>query len=152
MIFKENRSIRIRVSALIVDNGKILLIAHKKGNKVYWLTPGGGVDYGEILPTALKRELAEELGVSIEVGDIAFICDTIEPSHKRHILNVFFHCRVNSGDYSIGAEKRLYTYNFFSPDELNDIIIFPSVTDEIREYIKSGSIGKNYFQKQWMPL
>lgn len=152
MIFKENRSIRIRVSALIVENGEILLIAHKKGNKVYWLTPGGGVDYGETLPAALQRELKEELGVEIEVGDIAFICDTIEPSHKRHILHVFFHCSTCSRDYSIGAEKRLFSYNFFSASGLSDIILFPSVTDEIREYLEAGSIRENYFQKKWMPL
>jgi len=152
LIFKENRSIRIRVSALIVENRKILLIAHKKGNKVYWLTPGGGVDYGETLPAALQRELKEELDVSIEVGDVAFICDTIEPSHKRHILHVFFHCSTVSGDYSIGTDKRLFSFNFFSSNELNDIIIFPSVTEDIREYLESGSVKNNYFQKKWMPL
>ena len=59
------KSLRIRVSAILIKDGKILLIAHKKNNDVYWLLPGGGVNFGESLKHALKREIKEELGVSI---------------------------------------------------------------------------------------
>ena len=54
---------RIRVSAILRWNGRILLARHEKPGKEYWLLPGGGVKAGESLLEALVRELREETGV-----------------------------------------------------------------------------------------
>ena len=54
---------RIRVSAVLRREGRILLIRQEKPGKEYWMLPGGGVDAGETLLQALKRELAEECGI-----------------------------------------------------------------------------------------
>ena len=55
---------RIRVSALLRWEGRILLCRHEKaGRGEYWLLPGGGVNGGESLVEALRRELSEEVGV-----------------------------------------------------------------------------------------
>ncbi len=43
----------------------ILLIHRKKGSKEYWVVPGGGLDINESYEEAAKRELLEELGLSI---------------------------------------------------------------------------------------
>ena len=51
---------RIRVSAVLRREGRTLLIRQEKPGKEYWMLPGGGVDAGETLLQALKRELAEE--------------------------------------------------------------------------------------------
>ena len=53
---------RIRVSAILRWHGSILLCRHEKPGKEYWLLPGGGVNSGESLADALRRELAEEIG------------------------------------------------------------------------------------------
>jgi 8-oxo-dGTP pyrophosphatase MutT (NUDIX family) len=55
---------RVAVKAVIVQNGKILLVRDEPGDK--WGFPGGGVDYGESIESALKRELTEELGIHDE--------------------------------------------------------------------------------------
>ena len=52
MIPHEEKNIRVRVAGIIVEDARVLLIAHKKNDKVYWLLPGGGVDFGESLPDA----------------------------------------------------------------------------------------------------
>ena len=72
---------RIRVSALLRWEGRILLCRHEKPGKEYWLLPGGGVDAGESLADALHRELLEEVGIDDELpleGPIA-IADSISP-------------------------------------------------------------------------
>ena len=58
---------RIRVSAVLRWRGAILLCRHEKPGKEYWLLPGGGVDSGESLVDALRRELAEEIGIDEDV-------------------------------------------------------------------------------------
>ncbi|MFA6239725.1 MAG: NUDIX domain-containing protein, partial [Candidatus Hydrogenedentales bacterium] len=58
---------RVRVAAIIVEDGKLLMVRHVKGQESYWLLPGGGVDYGESLVEALERELVEEASVGIRV-------------------------------------------------------------------------------------
>lgn len=61
-----------RVRAIIVQNSKILLIKRVKPEIVYWVIPGGGVEEGETIESALQRECLEELGVEVAVGEPIF--------------------------------------------------------------------------------
>ena len=72
---------RIRVAALLGWQDRVLLCRQEKPGKEYWLLPGGGVDGGETLIEALRRELREELGIESDVqfeGPIAIV-DSIAP-------------------------------------------------------------------------
>ena len=72
---------RIRVSAILRWQGRVLLCRQEKPGKEYWLLPGGGVDGGESLIEALRRELREELGIEADVqfeGPVAIV-DSIAP-------------------------------------------------------------------------
>ena len=52
---------RLSVKALIVDEQDRFLVAKEPDGK--WDLPGGGLEYGEDLKTALEREIKEELGL-----------------------------------------------------------------------------------------
>jgi 8-oxo-dGTP pyrophosphatase MutT (NUDIX family) len=56
---------RPSVYAIIEHDGKLLVIRSRHGGKLY--LPGGGIELGERIETALKRELREETGLEIEV-------------------------------------------------------------------------------------
>ncbi len=58
------------VAAFIREKGRILLARRREGDEQggFWEFPGGGVEAGETLEEALKRELREELGVNVAVG------------------------------------------------------------------------------------
>lgn len=58
-------NLRNRVSAIIVKNGKLLLIRRVKLGEEYYIFPGGGVDEGETLEKALIREVKEELTLDV---------------------------------------------------------------------------------------
>ncbi len=145
----DNFNIRIRVAALLIEEGKILLIAHKKDNTVYWLLPGGGVNSGESLEEALRRELKEELDIHIKVNDIALICDSIAPDESKHIVNICFFCTHDTGKYLLDNEQRLYDFGFFKADELNDIRILPPIKDELKRTML-GFENKIYHGKKWV--
>lgn len=59
-------------------------------------TAGGGVEQGEDLITAIKRELKEELGVQVDVVcKIGVVSDYYNLIH-RHNINHYFLCQINS--------------------------------------------------------
>ncbi len=148
-VLSENgKNVRVRVAGIIIDDDRLLLISHKKGADVYWLLPGGGVDYGESLEEALVREFKEELNITIDVHSLAFICDSIDPMGERHIINIFFHCSYNRGDYSIGKEERLLGYEFFKRNEIKKITLFPPVNNELMS-IMDGKESEIYIGKMW---
>jgi ADP-ribose pyrophosphatase YjhB (NUDIX family) len=152
LIFRKSRQIRTRVAAVIIRDGRVLLVAHKKNKDIYWLLPGGGVDFGESLEKALQRELREELGITASVGDIALVCDSIDPEQRRHIVNIFFHCTSDDGNYSLGTDGRLHRYCFFSIDEMRDIILFPPIKEELGTMILGGDITRVYLDRKWQDL
>jgi ADP-ribose pyrophosphatase YjhB (NUDIX family) len=61
-----------RVRAVIVQDGKLLMIKRFKDDKTYFVFPGGGVIGSETATVALERECFEELNVSVKVGDLFF--------------------------------------------------------------------------------
>lgn len=62
----------VRVSALMVTDGKIFLAKSPKDE--YYLL-GGAILVNELSEEAIKREVYEEAGVAVEVGDLAFVVE-----------------------------------------------------------------------------
>ena len=66
------------------------------GDATFLETSGGGVEEGEDLPTAISRELQEELGVTVEIlCKLGVVSDYYNLIH-RHNINHYFLCRITS--------------------------------------------------------
>lgn len=88
---KEKFSFRPSVYGVITDNGKVLLVKNRSNGK-FWF-PGGGVEIGEKLEEALKREIKEESNLEIEVKDFLLFKEnlfTISLSTKLIMPSSFF--------------------------------------------------------------
>jgi 8-oxo-dGTP diphosphatase len=123
---------RVRVSALIRWQNRVLLCRQEKPGKEYWLLPGGGVEGGETLDEALRRELGEELGLWEDVmfeGPIA-VAESIAPDWRpgdRHVVHVVF-----GADLSRHTLEDIETHDaavrglrLFSLDELAEVVLHP---------------------------
>ncbi len=140
---------RVRVAGIIIKDGAVLMIAHKKGDARYWLLPGGGVACMETLDEALRREFIEELSIEVEVGDVALIADSIDTETDRHIINICFMCRHLSGEHRLGTEEILDSYGYFKPEDLADMTVYPPINSELKSIVQ-GMMKSIYLGRLWL--
>ena len=88
----------IGVAVIWNDAGQILIDRRKPNGLLggLWEFPGGKVELGETIPACIQREIQEELGIEIEVGDRLIVIDHTY-SHFHVTLNVH-HCKHLSGE------------------------------------------------------
>ena len=86
----ENNRPRVRVAGILIEDDRVLLIEHTKNDRSYWLLPGGGVDWGESIEEAIKREFLEETNLTVEIENFLFISETLAPDNTKHVINLYF--------------------------------------------------------------
>jgi 8-oxo-dGTP diphosphatase len=125
---------RIRVSAILQWRERVLLCRHEKGEKEYWLLPGGGVNSGESLVDALHRELSEEIGIDDELpleGPVAIV-DSIAPVRSfapKHVVHIIF--AGDLGGRSLEAvtsrDAAVRGHRLFAVGDLDGVVVHPPI-------------------------
>ncbi|TCS67653.1 ADP-ribose pyrophosphatase YjhB (NUDIX family) [Primorskyibacter sedentarius] len=88
---------RLALRAVIVEDGRLLMVnAWKDGD--LWCAPGGGAEMHQSLPENLAREVWEECGLKIAVGQTCLLNEYHEEARGFHQVELFFHCRILGGD------------------------------------------------------
>lgn len=112
--------IGVGVGAIIVGEGGKVFLA-KRGPKAQnergqWEFPGGAVEFGETLRDAIKREIYEEYGIAIEVGELLNITDHILPEEKQHWVVPSFICKIIEGVPTIREPEKCAEIGWFEVD------------------------------------
>ena len=125
---------QLAVSAAIFRDGKILLVrrARSPGNGLYSL-PGGRVEFGESLHTALHREVDEETGLKIEILGLAGWREVLPgTTGGGHYVIMSFAARWIGNEPVLNDEHD--DFKWLSPDGLGDL----RVTGGLHEVIQSA--------------
>ncbi|MFT5868320.1 MAG: 8-oxo-dGTP diphosphatase [Paracoccaceae bacterium] len=82
---------------LLIDNKLLLVNAWPGGRGDLWCAPGGGVNRGASLHDNLIREMYEETGLNVSVGDPCLLNEFHDPKGTFHQVDIYFRCTVVSG-------------------------------------------------------
>ena len=117
--------------------GLALLIGGALG---YWALPAGYMDHDELPEEALRREVTEETGLSVQPLGLAGIVALGGWEEKRGILLVY-RAEVMAGEPVSGDDAS--EVRWFSQDEIPwDEIAFPSTTDFLREWLAAAAVAR----------
>lgn len=146
----QREDIRIRVAGVYIENGKILLVQHRKFNQEYYLLPGGGQHTGESALQALVREWKEELSVDIEPGEFLFSGESIPPdiNSRKHVYQMVFSVKEIRGEIKLQPDQTLVGQAWVDIARLPNLVLYPLCMDQILAYI-NGSKQTLYCAYPW---
>ena len=118
----------VAVAGLVKDTrGRVLMIRSPRRD---WEFPGGQVEEGEDLVTALQREVLEETGIGIRVGSLAGVYSNL----KSHIVMFDFLCEPVSGEVRTSPES--LAVEWVERDEVLGRIRRPALRDRMRDMLE----------------
>lgn len=120
------------------DHGEILMVkSHRSG----WVFPGGQVEVGENVIDAVKREIMEETGIDIEVGELFCVSSNtgkypgyngVQEIPTKIMLD--FLCKAKGGIPRASEEN---TESAFIPKEkVLDWITEPAIRERYKAYLE----------------
>lgn len=74
------------------------------------------MEFNETLAAALQRELREEFGVEIAVGELLDVVDHILPDEGQHWVSPTYVCRITAGAPRIREPGKCAAVEWFAPD------------------------------------
>jgi ADP-ribose pyrophosphatase YjhB (NUDIX family) len=147
---------RIRVSAILRWEDRILLCRHEKGGKERWLLPGGGVNSGESLVDALHRELLEEVGIKDELpveGPVAIV-DSIAPQRSfaaKHVVHIIFagDLGYRSLEMVSSQDAAVRGHRLFGVGDLDEVVLHPPIQRFLARWRPGDPVV--YLGPLWIP-
>jgi ADP-ribose pyrophosphatase YjhB (NUDIX family) len=104
---------RVGAVGVVFDpQGRVLLVEHAFRTDFPWGLPGGWVESGEEPSAAVRRELREELGLDVEVGELAecAVVGRIRTSTHPVHLGLAYACELKSGAGTLSIEALGYDW------------------------------------------
>lgn len=80
---------QVGVGVAVVDRGRLLMVKRgREPGKGLWAVPGGKVRRGEPITEAARREVLEETGLNVEIGEVIWVGEHLSENH--HIVLIDF--------------------------------------------------------------
>lgn len=112
--------VRVRACGICWQDDKLLMVNHSGITPTnFWAPPGGGVEFGQSIEEALKKEFLEETGLHVAAGEFLFGCEYIE--QPIHSIELFYSIRETNGKLKTGCDPEIQIIKdvkFLTPAEI----------------------------------
>ncbi|MEZ4637208.1 MAG: alginate lyase family protein [Caldilineaceae bacterium] len=135
---------KLGVNVAIIQDNRILLT--QREDFEVWCLPGGGVEAGESLEEAARREVFEEIGLDVEITRLVGIYSIPEDGVGSGHIAVFAG-RATGGELTLDPNE-VIAADYFSLDTLPDAMLDwhrPRAEDAL------SSVGGSLYRRQTVP-
>jgi len=101
----------LTADGIILKNNKILLVKRiPYPFSGFWSLPGGHVEYGERVETAMKREMKEELGITVKIKKLIGIYSDPKRDPRYHTVTAIYLLEKIKGKIKLDWESSEYRF------------------------------------------
>jgi ADP-ribose pyrophosphatase YjhB (NUDIX family) len=139
-----NPHLRVAVKALVSRSEDDLLLVRRSfsthsANSLKYNPPGGAVEPGESLTTALKRKVSEETRLDISIGSIFGVSEWAAPWRNAYYVGLFFICNLRTSNQAISLSSENSEYLWCTNADLPSLDIMPGSDKIVKEYFGRSS-------------
>lgn len=138
---------KIRPAVVILENDKLLTMHYQYSGQDVYNLPGGNLEYGELLTTALERELEEELGIKAQIGELLMVGEVHFSDHQKQGIHFVFEGKITEG---IPKLNPLHTtamdIRWVDVADLDSVHLYPNISKSLQAHLE-GKLTDKYIGK-----
>ncbi|NUU76099.1 NUDIX domain-containing protein [Paenibacillus xylanilyticus] len=136
------KPIRNSAKAVIIHDGRLLVIRLEDQYGTAYVFPGGGQEKGEELKDAVARECLEEIGQAVTVGELLHIREYIGKNHEFaewdadvHQVEFYFECTLKDAGATVfegsNPDDHQVAVEWIALEDLPSVRLYPKTIGEL---------------------
>lgn len=139
----------IRLTGVLVEDGRLLIVRQRHRRHENWNLPGGRLEPGETVGEGLRREMREEAGLDVEVGELLYVTDRFRGQGRQDVDLAFEVSRRSTAAAAPGA----HALPARDTDEIAEVALVPIATlpelgfsQKFARLVRAGFPGRGTYQ------